>query len=171
MSESHLSSSIASGALDQRLSPLGAARREQMLGELKVEMRRMHAARRTRKVLALNAVALAGIIGAFAVFSQPRSPTPSTVTPGVARFDPQGEQPTFAAPAFVITRESTPSDLMDKYAVRTPATTAESLSDAELLAALASIDRPAGLVRTGDRVWLTRDVADPAAAAGSPNSS
>ena len=36
------------------------------------------------------------------------------------------------------------------------------LNDDELLALLAQIDRPAGLIRTAERVWLTQDVTDQA---------
>jgi len=36
----------------------------------------------------------------------------------------------------------------------------QTLSDSELLEMLAAMNRPAGLVRAGDRTWLTRSVAD-----------
>lgn len=43
-----------------------------------------------------------------------------------------------------------------------PSTTAiEILDDRRLLDLLASIGRPAGLVRSGGRTWLTREVTDP----------
>jgi hypothetical protein len=41
-----------------------------------------------------------------------------------------------------------------------PPTMIELIDDRELLRSLASLNRPAGIVRTGDRVSLTRPVAD-----------
>ncbi len=115
------------------LSPAGRARRDAMLDELVGYMRRTHRLRTIRRRLS-NLVAVGGLgmlIGAAAwVFGSHR---PSEGPPGGGRDD-------VSPPAHrVLVRQ---------------------IDDSELLRMLAEIGRPAGLVRSGSRVWLTNAVTD-----------
>ncbi len=115
------------------LSPPGRARRDAMLDELVGYMRRTHRLRTIRRRL-VDAVAVGGLgmlIGTAAwVFGSHR---PLDGPPGGGRDE-------VSPPAHrVLVRQ---------------------IDDSELLRMLAEIGRPAGLVRSGSRVWLTNAVTD-----------
>ena len=67
------------------------------------------------------------------------------------------ETPVAPRPAVEFAVVATTSGLAERLAARPPALV-ERVGDEALIAALAAIDRPTGLVRRGDRVWLTNDV-------------
>ncbi len=115
------------------LSPAGRARRDAMLDELVGYMRRTHRLRTIRRRL-VDAMAVGGLgmlIGIAAwVFVSHR----------VSNDPPGGGRDEFSLPAH-------------RVLVR-------NIDDSELLRMLAEIGRPAGLVRSGSRVWLTNAVTD-----------
>ncbi len=115
------------------LSPAGRARRDAILDELVGYMRRTHRLRTIRRRL-LDLVAVGGLgmlIGVAAwVFGSHWPPD------GL----PRGGRDEVSPPAHrVLVRQ---------------------IDDSELLRMLAEIGRPAGLVRSGSRVWLTNAVTD-----------
>ena len=68
-------------------------------------------------------------------------------------------------PALQIVRVRTDSRAADRLRASV-ASSATHISDDDLLATLAALDRPAGMVRSDNRVWLTRAVADEPSAQG-----
>lgn len=152
------------------LSAAGRARRDQMLSDLTGEMRRTHAARRTRRILAVNTALLACIVGAVTLVNRvPQRSSPSGRE--IARDSaPSRETPAPVHPPIRIETVTTPAHLLDKYAAAPFAPQVQTMTDDELLTTLASLDRPTGMVRSGGRTWLTRNVAD-AIPATDPSSS
>lgn len=169
MTDQRFDSELAgsNAAADAPLSAVGAARRERMLKDLTDGMHRLHRARRTRRrAAAIIVPALLLTIGVLVwLGSSPTNPQPGS---GALTLDhkPQGSElpaiPEPKAPVMIVTRVRSTDLPLDQFRVRTAtsAASAEILSDNELLTALAAIDRPTGLVRSGDRAWLTRSVAD-----------
>jgi hypothetical protein len=139
------------------LSQAGTARRQAMLGELTQTMVRVHRIRRVRRrsLGALTVVFLLGVTGLllqpvlFTSSNQPRIATGPQATPSdVAEITPGSVQ-------FVTTSGSS----MDGYVVASPPTVVQ-IDDRALLRTLASMGRPTGLIRYGDRVVLTGAVTD-----------
>ena len=141
----------ADSASGTALSPVGAARRDRMLDDLKRDMRRVHVVRRRRRTLAAAAAPLVlVIIGGLLL----RNVVPTANQPGPA------PRPPSVAPAAVITIVHTTPPPPQQLITSGNVSIVQTLSDSELLEMLAAMNRPAGLVRAGDRTWLTRSVAD-----------
>lgn len=114
-------------------------RRETMLQELIVAMRRHHRRRRRVRVTAAWCLLLAIAGGTWIVRAQQ------------PRFDnTHADLPQVKAPAPRVERVS--GDYRTGLV--------KVIDDDELVLRLAEIDRPAGLIRTEGRVWLTSAVAD-----------
>lgn len=150
------------------LSEIGVARKDRMLRELLGEMHRVHSGRRARRraavlITPVLALGLAVLVWRWSPQSVAPSPNQGTIAKGPVSAPKITAPPTVAqVPVAIITMIRTPADGLDAYRVTTASHSidAEMLDDAELLATLSSLNRPTGLVRSGDRVWLTRNVAD-----------
>ncbi len=132
------------------LSPAGRRRRDTMLGDLLRTMgavhRRRRRRRRARATGALIALAVA-LTAAVPAFRLPRVP---------------GPPPRAAAPRVTVEFVVSDPTILDRCAIPpSMARRTTILDDEALVTALAAIDRPSGLVRTGGRVWLTNDVLGP----------
>jgi hypothetical protein len=132
-----------------------------MLSDLTGEMRRAHAARRTRRILAVNTALLACLVGVVMLVNRPSQPSSPSGREIARTSAPPRETPAPVHPPTRIEIVTTPAHLLDKYAAATLAPHVQTITDDELLTTLASLDRPAGIVRSGGRTWLTRSVADP----------
>lgn len=139
--------------LDRWAAPLsadGEARREAMLAGLLAEVPRAAAARRRRRTAARGAgLTLAAALVVWVWAPGARAPTRGPAAPSVS----------------AIVRVATDPGVLARFAPTSGGMTVERVSDDELLRTLSAIGRPVGLVRDGDRVALTADVADPIAPA------
>lgn len=126
------------------LSPAGAARRDAMLTALRAEVPRAAAARRARR-RTLRAAAVTVIVGAVAILALPRRT--AVTPPPVAQAPP-------APPGWTLVRtdETAPSRLT----VHSRADwSGVIVNDDELLLELEEMGRPAGLIRTGGKTWIS----------------
>ncbi len=150
---------------EERLSAAGEKRRDAMLGELVQVVDRTHRNRQTRRALvaAASGVALIGIaVNLIPVppgdagtsdrmvltMPSPSPDLPPTVTP-----------PAATTPACITQRVQTDPAILDRYRAA-PLRLIKRIDDRTLLETLASINRPAGIIRYGDRVALTHPVDD-----------
>ena len=116
-----------------QLTPEGVARREAMLDELVGAMQRVHHGRRVRRRAASALAVLTIFVGiAWVVGSQ------LPARPEIVVHLPQ-PQPSDAPPTQRLI---------------------QMVDDDELVALLAQLDRPAGIVRSEGRIWLTNAVTD-----------
>jgi hypothetical protein len=152
------------------LSQGGAARREAILADLQSEMSRLHRTRNARRrtvSLAVPALMLLALIWLYRTQqSAPNAPLTTRSqpsTPPVPR--PFQAMASGHMPALQIVRVRTDSRAADRLRASV-ASSATHISDDDLLATLAALDRPAGMVRSDNRVWLTRAVADEPSAQG-----
>lgn len=138
------------------LSAQGVARRDRMLGDLVSRMREVHRARRVRRRVAMVAAPML-LIAAIATIARWPGSRPTTSRDGTTVA--HGSAP---APAAIISVVRSSDDSLVRYRAE-PGGESDMIvmTDAELLDALAGMNRPAGLVRTNGRVHLTRDVIDP----------
>lgn len=160
---------------DLRLSELGAVRRDAMLAELLAEMNAMHRRRRQRRTAALIAAPVVAVSAAVIFWlansagtGPQRSGRGSELVADAPQRQPSIEperQPGAAASEHEKTSMvgveyvKTEIGIADRYrAVSAP--NVERLDDAALLDTLARLNRPAGLIRSQGRVWLTADVTD-----------
>jgi hypothetical protein len=132
------------------LSDAGRARREAMLDELVVQMQRLHRRRRAQRTAAASACMVALIIGLSLLAMPARGP--AIDTPPIV----QARQPARETSIEIV---RTDPSVLERFAARTTSR-AVFLDDEALLDELAAMGRPAGLIRSGDRVWLTADVID-----------
>jgi hypothetical protein len=129
-----------------------------MLIELGDTMRGLHRTRRTRR----SAVAIASSFAVLVVLSIIARPIQTSRDPELAaRVDP-GDMP-----AARITIVHTDRTVLSRYAAAPPSRV-RLLDDEALLDDLAAIGRPAGLIRSGGRAWLTANVTS-ALPAAEPN--
>ena len=148
---------------DGQLSQVGRARREEMLGELVEVMERTHRARRVRRrALATGGSAL--VLAIFMYLVLPRvsqnPPVPDFVENTPQRVPaPIGVQ---AEPqrTTVLTKVITSDPSVLERLRADPPQAVIRMNDRMLLDALASIDRPAGLIRLGDDIRLSAPVTD-----------
>lgn len=132
------------------LSPAGEARRKAMLAGLLAHVPRAAAARRRRRAAVHGAGAmLAAALVVWVWAPGARAPTRRPAAP----------------PVSAIVRVATDPGVLTRLAPTSGGVTVERVSDDVLLRTLSAIGRPVGLVREGDRVALTADVADPIAPA------
>ncbi len=120
-----------------RLTPDGNARREAMLDELVDAMQRVHHGRRLRR-RAASALAVLTIFAGIAWVIGSQSLFGDRAPQGI--FVERPQQPVPDAP---------PTERL-----------IQMLDDDQLLALLAQIDRPAGIVRSEGKIWLTNAVTD-----------
>ena len=155
---------------DEPMSPAGRARRAEILGALEREQSRLARARvrRGRAALGVGFVGAAFAIGVALWPSGPGAPAPGQLV-GSSAAPPEPAESATAPPAsspappglrLEIVRTST--DRSERFVVRTGAgDRREPLSDEELLDGLRLAGVSTGLVRVGDRVWLTNPPAPP----------
>lgn len=127
-------------------------RRESMRGELIEHMRAHHRRRLSRRHFASSAVLLLAII-LLPVFLSPR------ITSRPIEITNRAIEPPLARPSFEFIVVSTRKAITDEYII-TPTTHVQWIDDRTLLENLIALNRPAGLVRQGERTWLTTPVAD-----------
>jgi hypothetical protein len=132
------------------LSEAGRARREAMLGELVGQMQRLHHRRRVQRTAAASACMVVLLIG-LSLLAMPARRPGADSPPMVVAPKP--------APGISIEIVRTDPSILQRFAVRTTSR-AILLDDEALLDELVAMGRPAGLIRSGDRVWLTADVVD-----------
>ncbi len=146
-----------------RLTPPGARRRDEMLRELQAAMPRIHRARRRRRA-ALGGALMIAAAGATAIVALPRRPQPpapvARTTPTHPDTPGEATHTTGALRSVLVFDYVAPSPhVVDRTAARGTGVI-EFVDDRGLVAVLAAMNRPAGVVRRGDRVWLTADVVD-----------
>jgi hypothetical protein len=156
----------------QKLSPVGQARRDAMLGELTDYMRHVHGARRMRRRVGA-ACGVVAVVFSLAVLALSGTWSPK-VAPGggdlpLARSghdgpemksSTDGDAPTPRGSAGCDIRiVQTDPAVLERYRAR-PAARVILLDDRELLATLAAMNRPTGLIRYQGRAWLTANVTD-----------
>ena len=132
-----------------------ASRKSAMLGELLDDMERVHRRRRAMRRVRSAGGALV-ILLALVVLLLPEPAT--RIEPGDS--DGTNRIVAEAAPRSTVEIIRTDPGVLDRYAAR-PATRVRIIDDDELLAELAAMNRPAGLIRMGGEVRLTADVVDP----------
>lgn len=135
---------MAESNYDGALSQAGRVRADAMLTSLTAHMQRTHRNRRARRRAATIAAPTLLAVAAVALMRFPSRSPRSDTSPAprvIARAEPTG-------PLITIVRSN--ASIVEQVAI----------SDNQLLDTLAAMDRPVGLVRSGDRVWLTRDVTD-----------
>jgi hypothetical protein len=138
-----------------RLSPAGRARRASILAELTDGMATLHRARARRRAVARGAT-VAGLLVAVAVAATTAvGVRRGAAPPVIAAVPPAASGPT----VIVFAEVRTDASVVDRWSAR-PARVVERIDDKALLDTLYAMDRPSGLVRRGDDVWLTRDVTE-----------
>ncbi len=142
MTESPNPSTTHADSAARELSPAGVHRREAMLGNLLLQMHGVHRTRRTRRrVLVVAAPVILAALALVIVMHWPFAPV--------------------NAPRIAVGRAPAPKGI-EAPSPKQPPATIIVMSDQDLLKELASLNRPAGLVRTRERVWLTQPVTDDA---------
>ncbi|MFG0330497.1 MAG: hypothetical protein ACF8PN_11435 [Phycisphaerales bacterium] len=149
------------------LSETGRRRREAMLGELQVELGRMRAFRRRRRAAthAAFAVVIAGsAMAAWTTMNRAsNTPTPDRIAlPASPELFPSNHEDATTATSALSVRVkfvTTDRDASSRFAVkRAQRPIIQRIDDRELVETLAEINRPAGLVRTANRAWVTADI-------------
>ncbi len=136
------------------------AERVRLRAELIGAMGRHHRRRRTlqRTLPVLGLAALATLVMVSVDLSRTETDLARVPTP-VPTPAPDGDLTPRFQPT-IITHVRTDPSILDRY--RATAThRVEMVSDAELLASLAEVDRPTGMIREADTVRLTDDIFDP----------
>lgn len=152
------------------LSQSGIERREQMLNELLGEMKSVHRRRRIRRHVTVASLALIVFAATTAVWlsidqrSRVVAPSPhdSPIAGNRSTNDnaDEGTSPSVSPPSSMIVElVQTEPHIVDRYRV-VAKPHVEILDDASLLRELAQLNRPAGLIRSEGRTWLTADVTD-----------
>ena len=148
------------------LSPQGLSRRESMLAELTAAMTEIHRRRRRRRRAAGGIAGIAVLVlAALAVQLLLSSRSNPNLTPGpdsekLAEALPVEPSPIDdVEPPCVIRIVRTDPNILKRLELD-PEPSVVNLDDDALLAALAALDRPAGLIRQDGKVRLTRMVTD-----------
>ncbi len=129
-----------------QLTPDGEARREAMLDELVGAMQRVHHGRRVRRRVA-SALAVVAIVAGIAWVIGSQSPVSDRSPPQIVERQPQQQVPNAPRTKPLI-----------QLAQRTGVV--RMVDDDELVALLAQLDRPAGIVRSEGEIWVTNAVTD-----------
>lgn len=129
-----------------QLTPDGEARREAMLDELVGAMQRVHHGRRVRR-RATSALAVLAIFAGMAWVIGSQSPDSDRTQTQIASNPPPRQLP-----------DATGTEPLIRLAQRTGVV--RMVDDDELVALLAQLDRPAGIVRSEGEIWLTNAVTD-----------
>ncbi len=141
--------------IDQRR----ASMRRDLLDHMQTHHRRRRARRRQ-----LSAATLLLSAGLLLLFAAPLLRSNSTEVADLTNPTPHTDTPTIPAeyqvPAAFIQIVTTETSITDRY-VRKPPSIIELIDDHSLLEDLVALNRPTGLIRSGDRVWFTAPVTDP----------
>lgn len=143
-----------------RLSPAGHARREAMLGELLEVVKRTQRARRLRRRATIVG-GCAGLVLLCVVFNWPGAPGPARQMANLSTGQPTDLRLVEAprTPACITSIVKTDVSVLVRYRA-VPEPVVVRMDDRMLVQTLASIGRPAGLIRFGDDVRLSRPVTD-----------
>jgi hypothetical protein len=158
-------SDLNQGSRMNHLSEQGAARRDAILHDLIGTMQIIHRRRRIRRRAVLTGLPLLLVGLAIAwIRLAPATVGRSTSSPSIAQTDrtAPADTPEPARTANVLAIMEfvqTDPEIVARMSVP-PGSAAEILSDQQLVASLAAMDRPAGLIRNAGRAWLTRSVVD-----------
>lgn len=120
---------------NQQLSPDGVVRKKAMLSQLVGQMKHIHNARKMRRRVIHSLTLVIVCVGAVWAISLKYS-------------NPQSKE--FAGGS---TSNESLKELQESTLIKT-------INDDELIALLAKINRPAGMVRSEGRIWLTNAVTD-----------
>jgi hypothetical protein len=144
----------------ERLSPAGQARREAMLDELLEVVKRTQRARRLRRRATVIG-GCAGLVLLFVVFTWPGAPGPAPQVANLSTGQPTDVRLVEAPrpPACITSVVETDVSVLARYRA-VPQPVVARMDDRMLVQTLASIGRPAGLIRFGDDVRLSRPVTD-----------
>ena len=124
------------------LTPAGAARRDAMLAALRAEVPRAAAARRARRRAVRTAFVMT-LVGVAALLALPRRVTPPAT--------PIAQAP---APGWSVVQTDTSAAA--RLTVHSRADwSGVIVGDDELLLELEEMGRPAGLIRTGGKAWIS----------------
>lgn len=137
------------------------SRRDTLRESLIDEMKSHHIRRRSRKRL-LATACLMLLVGVLMIpmirnlnQTDPIAKSPEPMA------GPRVEEPALVRlPSVQIRMVSTDKNILERYAASPAPGLIERIDDQTLLATLAAMDRPTGLVRSEGRVWLTSDVTD-----------
>lgn len=129
-----------------QLTPDGEARREAMLDELVGVMQRVHHGRRVRRRVG-SALAVVAIFAGIAWVIGSQLTVGDRVVPQIVVERPPQQVP-----------DAPRTKLLIQPAQRTGVV--RMVDDDELVALLAQLDRPAGIVRSEGEIWLTNAVTD-----------
>jgi len=151
-----------------QLSAAGLQRRDEMMHELIADMRRLHRRRRIQRQVMIGG--MAPIIAMIAIgllwrgLSQHEPDAPrmtanksnASSAPPLPSDDNSNAAP---APSTIVVRVQTDPTIVERWRAA-PTSSAVIIDDQALLDTLAALDRPAGLIRSQGRLWLTRPVTD-----------
>ncbi len=146
----------------QQLSRGGMARREAMLEELVESMARTHRRRRTRRrvLVAAGSACIVLVLLRLAFLSGgPSGDGRELANSADDKSAPIVDVPRQTQRGCVATVVMTDPTVLDRCRAN-PTGAVARIDDTKLLATLASINRPAGLIRFGDRVALSVPVTD-----------
>ena len=129
-----------------QLTPDGEARRDAMLDELVGAMQRVHHGRRVRR-RAAGALAVLAIFAGMAWVLGSQLPVGDRAQTDIAVNRPPQHVP-----------DAVGTERLIRLARRTGVI--RTVDDNELVALLAQLDRPAGIVRSEGEIWLTNAVTD-----------
>jgi len=142
------------------LTPEGDRRRDEILRGVTAQLPGIVARRRRRRRAARGAVAMILLFAAGGVLMRVmRTPIPAPTVPPPLIVEAPAEAPPGLID-FAIVRTSETIDPSIYIRTDTEAINAMVISDDELLRALASMGRPAGLIRMNGEIRLTRNVVD-----------
>lgn len=134
-------------------------RRDQIRDQLIQDMRRQHRRRRTRNTSVAALLLL--VLGAVPLWLNAQHP--GAAPPSIAHHPPPQTpsvtpDPAPAAPTLRIVRLANPTDVMERARITDIPSIVQRIDDGALIQLLADIGRPSGVIRQGDRAWLTSDV-------------
>ncbi|MCP4590693.1 MAG: hypothetical protein GY842_08110 [bacterium] len=148
-----------SDPVSEPLSPAGLDRKETMLDELCAAVRETHRARRRRRRFVAAGGSFCLILAlAWLGWSVSVIPSDGGMIAKVPITDRHSHE-VLTVPRPSIIRVATDPTVLERYRARSTAVV-ERIDDRILLNTLASIGRPAGLIRYGGRIRLTAAVTD-----------
>lgn len=137
------------------LSAAGESRRSAMLESLQAEQVHVHRRRRARRRAVTAGACLLAVSGIAFLGHSAATPTGRDETAIAPAHGPAPARPTVLAFSTV----STDPTVLERTASATTHSV-RFIDDAELVATLHEAGRPTGIIRIGDEVTLTEDVAD-----------
>ncbi|MHC4911050.1 MAG: hypothetical protein ACYTF9_15185 [Planctomycetota bacterium] len=145
------------------LSAAGESRRSAMLESLQAEQVHVHRRRRARRRAVTAGACLLAVSGIAFLGHNAATPTgrdETAIAPAHAHAHAHGPAPAPARPTVLaFSTVSTDPTVLERTASATTHSV-RFIDDAELVATLHEAGRPTGIIRIGDEVTLTEDVAD-----------